>query len=108
PAGLYARQALRKLGLWESLEREQKVISGDDVRSALAYVERGEAEAGVVYATDARIAAVRVAGAFDPATHDAIRYPLVLLKAGQGNDAGRRFYEFLLSPRAAEVFRRHG
>src|SRR5947209_7605303 len=55
PAGKYARQALEKLGLWDDLERQRKVISGEDVRVALAYVERGEAEGGIVYATDVRV-----------------------------------------------------
>jgi len=109
PAGKYARQALEKLGLWDDLERQKKVVSGEDVRVALAYVERGEAEAGIVYATDARITdKVRQVYAFDPSTHDPVRYPLVLLKAGREKEGARKFYEFLQSSRAAKVFERHG
>jgi len=109
PAGKYARQALKKLGLWKDLERQKKVLSGEDVRVALAYVERGEADAGIVYATDARITdKVRQIYKFDPSTHDPICYPLVLLKGGSEKESAHKFYEFLRSSQAAEVFRKHG
>ncbi len=107
PAGMYARQALGKLGLWGELEG--KVVSGESVRVTLAFVERGEAEAGVVYATDAKISdRVEQVFEFDAATHEPIRYPLVLLKAAEGHPAARPFYDYLQSPRAAEVFRKYG
>ena len=107
PAGVYGRQALKKLGLWDALEK--KLVPADDVRQALAYVARGEAEAGIVYATDARVTGrVRQVYEFSPSVHDPIRYPLVLLKAGREKESARRFYEFLQSPRAAAVFKEHG
>jgi molybdate transport system substrate-binding protein len=109
PAGKYGRQALKKVGVWDTLEAGRKIVSGDDVRSALAYVERGEAQAGIVYATDARISdRVEVAFEFPENSHDPIRYPLVLLKAGRDNEAAGKFYDFLRSARAAEVFRKYG
>jgi molybdate transport system substrate-binding protein len=107
PAGIYARQALKSLGLWERIEA--RVVSGDNVRVTLTYVERGEAEAGIVYATDARVSdAVENVCTFAAKTHDPIRYPLVLLKAGAGHAAARRFYDFLRSEAAADVFRKYG
>jgi molybdate transport system substrate-binding protein len=107
PAGLYARQALRKLGLWGELEK--KVVSGENVRLTLAFVERGEVEAGIVYATDAKITGrVEQVHEFDPGTHELIRYPLVLLRAGQDHPAARRLYDYLRTPGAAEVFRKYG
>jgi molybdate transport system substrate-binding protein len=79
------------------------------VRVTLTYVERGEAEAGLVYATDASITdKVEVVYTFDAGTHDPIRYPLVLLKTGAAHPAPRRFYEFLGTPGAAEVFKKYG
>jgi molybdate transport system substrate-binding protein len=109
PAGIYAQQALTRLKLWDDLEAAKKVVTGENVRVTLAYVERGEAEAGVVYGTDARITdQVETAYTFDAATHEPIVYPVVLLKAGATNEAARRFYEDLRSLRAAEVFRKHG
>lgn len=109
PAGIYAREALDKLGLWEQLEKSGRVVSGEDVRMTLAFVERGEVEAGVVYATDAAISTkVAVTHTFDSSLHAPIRYPLVLLRGGETNPAARAFHEYLLSEEAATVFRRYG
>jgi len=109
PAGIYGRQALKKLGLLDGLEKSNKIVSGEDVRGALTFVERGEAEAGIVYDTDARITGkVEVAYTFDASTHDPIRYPLVLLKTGQEKEAARKFFTFMQSAAAAKVFEKHG
>lgn len=107
PAGAYAREALRKLGLWNRLER--KIVPAGDVRQALLYVERNEAGAAIVYATDARLAEdIRVVYEFDPSLTGPIRYPLVLLKTGAGQPVARRLFEYLSSPQARQTFQRHG
>jgi len=107
PAGVYARQALEKLNLWEKLG--SKVAGAADVRQALKFVETGAAEAGIVYRSDAQgDKKVRIALALDPKLSQPIRYPLVLLKRGADNKAAVAFYEFLRSPPAAAVFRRYG
>jgi molybdate transport system substrate-binding protein len=109
PAGIYARQALGKLGLWNALEKEKKVVSGENVRVTLMYVERGEADAGVVYATDAKLTnKVEQVFTFDPSTHEPIRYPLVLLKERPRTRDGQAFFDFLQSPAAAAIFRKYG
>jgi molybdate transport system substrate-binding protein len=109
PAGIYARQALKNLKLWDLLSAGKKIISADNVRVALTYVERGEAEAGIVYATDARISGqVDLVYSFQPETHDPIRYPLVLLKAGGASLSARAFFDYLQSPRAGDIFAKHG
>ncbi|MCI0639489.1 MAG: molybdate ABC transporter substrate-binding protein [Gemmataceae bacterium] len=109
PAGIYARQALHKLNLLEPLEKAKKVAAGDNVRVTLTYLERGETEAGIVYATDARISdKVEVVHVFDPSLHDPISYPLVLLGHGAKNAAARKFFEFLQSPASTALFTRHG
>src|SRR5262249_37009600 len=109
PAGIYGRQALKKLDLLDTLEKEKKIVAGDDVRVTLTYVERGEAEAGVVYDTDAKITdKVEVVHTFASATHDPIRYPLVLLKAGQKKESARKLFEFLQSSAAEKIFENHG
>ncbi|MGO9994455.1 MAG: molybdate ABC transporter substrate-binding protein [Steroidobacteraceae bacterium] len=53
PVGHYAREALTKLGVWNDVEK--RLVRADSVRSALAFVDRGEAALGIVYATDAEI-----------------------------------------------------
>jgi len=107
PAGMYAKQALENLGLWQKLE--DKLAPGADVRRALSFVETGAAEAGIVYATDAaRSESVRVAVELDPSLTDPICYPLALLKQAADKPAARAFYRYLTSAEAAEVFRRRG
>jgi molybdate transport system substrate-binding protein len=109
PAGIYGRQALRKLGLLESLEKGKKIVAGDDVRATLTYVEQAEAEAGIVYDTDAKITSkVEIVHTFSDTTHDPIRYPLVLLRAGHQKEEARKFFTFLQSPVATRVLERHG
>jgi molybdate transport system substrate-binding protein len=107
PAGKYAKQALTKLGLWEKLQK--KVVPGADVRQALAYVETAAAEAGIVYATDARISRkVRVAAEIPAGLTEPVRYPALLLKRAEGNAKAVSFYEYLGSPEAKKVFEDRG
>jgi molybdate transport system substrate-binding protein len=107
PAGVYAKQALSKLGLWEQLK--SKVVPGADVRQALSHVETGAAEAGIVYATDAAISTgVRVVIQLSPELTEPIRYPALLLREGQGNPAAVSLFEHLTSPAAAGLFQKHG
>jgi molybdate transport system substrate-binding protein len=109
PAGRHAAEALRSLGLDRLLLEEKKVARGQDARVALGYVERGEAEAGIVYSTDARASrAVEVVYTFDPGSHGKIVYVLALLEAAAENPAARRFHDSLSSKRAGEVFEKHG
>jgi molybdate transport system substrate-binding protein len=109
PAGIYAEQALRDLGLYDMLVGANKIIRGQDVRGALGYVARGEAEAGIVYDTDARSEAnVIVVDRFDPKSYDSIVYPLVLIKREQPSAAARKLYEYFRSAEAAVVFEKFG
>ncbi|MFV2066520.1 MAG: molybdate ABC transporter substrate-binding protein [Pirellulales bacterium] len=109
PAGIYADQALRALGLDERLLNENKIVRGQDVRVTLSYVERGEVDAGIVYATDARITQyVDVVYVFQDATHDPIIYPAMLLDESKGKPSARRFYEYLRSADAKAVFEKYG
>jgi molybdate transport system substrate-binding protein len=107
PAGEYARQALKKAGVWERLR--ERVVSGNDVRGALAFVEQGEVDAGIVYQTDA-VASQRVKIVLNipEQLHQPIRYPLVLLRQQNSRPEARRFFDFLGWEQAAEVFRQAG
>lgn len=106
PVGLYAEQALRRLGLWDTLA--PRLAGTEDVRAALLLVERGEAPAGIVYATDAAVSArVTVAGTFPADSHDAIVYPFAVTAAGDSPDA-RALLAFLAGPQARAVFARRG
>lgn len=106
PAGIYARQALAWLGVWDAVGR--RAARARDVRGALMLVERGEAAAGIVYATDARISRkIRVAGRIPPASHPPITYTAALVQ-GRDSEAARAFYTFLASRTALGIFARHG
>jgi molybdate transport system substrate-binding protein len=106
PVGIYAQQALKKLGLWEAVA--PRLARAADVRSALLLVERGEAPAGIVYATDAAASkAVMVAGTFPANTHDPITYPFALTKIGDTPEA-RALLTFLSGPQARVIFTRRG
>lgn len=105
PAGRYAEAALRSLGAWAQVAA--RLLPAENVRVALAYVARGEAPLGVVYATDARIEPrVRVAGVFAADTHPPIVYPVALVRGAQ--PAAKVFLAFLASARAAAVLRALG
>ena len=105
PAGIYARQHLERESLWPSLE--PKMIPTDNVRAALYAVEGGNADAAIVYATDAR-ASKRVRVAYVIANGPPISYPAAVT-AGAENEAGaRHFLEYLRSDAAGVIFRRHG
>jgi molybdate transport system substrate-binding protein len=107
PAGRYAREALRKAGVWERVK--DRVVTGANVRITLAYVARGEADAGLVYRTDAASTAdVRTALVVPDDLHQPIRYPLVLIKRDSVRPAARSLYEYLHSDAAAAEFRKAG
>lgn len=106
PAGRYGRAALAALGVWPSVA--ERIARAENVRSALALVERGEAPLGIVYATDARASkAVRVVGLFPGNTHPPIVYPVALLKAGRSADA-EPFRRFLIGREGRAIFAAHG
>lgn len=106
PAGIYAKQALTALGVWDQVAT--KIAGTDSVRSALALVTRGQAPLGIVYGTDAQTEpGVQVVGVFPEASHDPIRYPAALLTASTSPDAAS-FSRFLQSAKGKAIFRRFG
>lgn len=110
PAGIYGRQALKHQHWLEKLEQQEQLVIGNNVRETLAYVERGEAELGIVYATDAMISKnVKVVHTFAADSHDPIVYPLALVKSeADHGDVARQFFEYLQSDHAKNVFENYG
>src|SRR5215468_8831971 len=106
PAGRYGKASLDKLNLWSSVE--SSVVRAKDVRATLAFVERGEAAAGIVYATDAMVSKkVRIVDEFPESSHPKIVYPIALI-AGKDDAAARAFYDYLNGPKARGVFLDYG
>jgi molybdenum ABC transporter molybdate-binding protein len=107
PAGLYAMQTLKSLELYEKLT--PKLVMGQNVRQVLSYVVRGEADAGLVYATDAKAAgdSVKLAAVADESSHEPIVYPAIIIKAGN-RQAAQDFLNYLTGSKAQAVFAAHG
>ncbi|MDT0574899.1 molybdate ABC transporter substrate-binding protein [Croceicoccus sp. F390] len=106
PAGRYGRSAMMSLDLWDHLR--DRLAVAENVRAALAMVERGSATLGVVYATDATASdKVQVVARFNPADHPPIRYPVAVLAASSHTDADA-FRAFLDSDAARRILRQHG
>ena len=107
PAGIYAKSCLEKLNLWSAVA--PKVVPTDNVRAALAAVESGNVEAGMVYKTDAAISKkVRVAYEVPAGDAPEIRYPVAVLKDSNDPEAAKRFLRHLDSEAAGRVFRKFG
>lgn len=106
PAGRYGKAALTRLGVWPALA--SRVARAENVRAALALVERGEAPFGIVYATDARASAkVRIQGVFPPSSHAPITYPIATLRRSTHPEA-EAFRRFLISREGKAIFARRG
>lgn len=107
PAGIYARQYLTQLGLWDSIQ--PKVVPVENVRAALAAVESGNVDAAIVYKTDALISS-RVRIGFEVPHDDGPRivYPACALRSTRHPEAALKFLQHLQSPSAGQVFARYG
>jgi molybdate transport system substrate-binding protein len=105
PVGRYARAALTNLGVWSEIANH--IVPAEDVRSALAFVARGETPLGIVYETDAMVEKkVRIVDSFPEESHAPITYPVALIataKPGAG-----RFVAYLKGPAARAVFAHYG
>lgn len=105
PAGVYAKQALASLGLWD--EVAERVIGASDVRAALRLVEAGEAQAGIVYATDVRLTpGVQVAHRLPESSHDPIVYEAAVVR-GRGVEA-RDLLRFMSHGQSLAILRAAG
>jgi molybdate transport system substrate-binding protein len=105
PVGKYAQAALTKLGVWDQLTG--KLVRAENVRAALAFVDRGEAPLGIVYQTDAQAdPGVRVVDVFPEDSHPPITYPVALTVNAQ--PAAAKYVAFLESAAAAKIFRQYG
>lgn len=107
PAGTYAKAYLTKIGCWAAVE--SKLVPCENVRAVLAVVESGNADAGIVYKTDAAISKkVNVAYEVPAADGPKIVYPIALVKDSPQPDAAKKFLAWLASESSAGVFRGFG
>lgn len=107
PAGKYGQEALTSMKLWDTLQN--KLVQGKDVKQVLAYVETGNAEAGLVYNSDAQVSnKVKIASIAQKDTHKPIVYPAALISTTKNVSETEGFLKFLQSEEAMKVFIKYG
>jgi molybdate transport system substrate-binding protein len=107
PAGQYATEVLKNLGVLEQVQ--SKFVLGSSVKSVLASVETGDADAGIVYMTDAKSSdKVVIAAIADEFLHSSIVYPIAILKSSQAIEASQDYLKFLQSQSIQAVFEKYG
>jgi molybdate transport system substrate-binding protein len=107
PAGRYAEQALKHLYLWK--DAQGRLVETQDVRAALALVERGEVDAGIVYGSDALLSEkVRIVARLPAESHDPIIYVGAVVKSSRRASEAKAFLDFLTGPKGKEIFTGYG
>jgi molybdate transport system substrate-binding protein len=105
PVGKYAHAALEKLGVWDGVS--SRIVRAENVRSALAFVARGEAPLGIVYRTDALAEKrVRIVDVFPQDSYPPVTYPIALTKGA--SPEAQRFEDFVTSAAARPIFLKYG
>jgi molybdate transport system substrate-binding protein len=107
PAGQYAEEVLKNLGLLQQVR--PKLVLANNVRQVLAFVESGNAQAGIVYATDAAISQrVKQVAVAPENLHSPIIYPVAVLKSSKNPAIAMDYVQFLSSDRARAIFQKYG
>lgn len=107
PAGQYAQEMFENLDIWEQIQ--PKLVYAKNVRSVLNYVDGGDADAGLVYHTDALLLEKgKIIGDAPADSYTAVHYPSAIMKAAPQPEAAADFYAFLASDQAKEIFEKYG
>ncbi|MBP1622871.1 MAG: molybdenum transporter, periplasmic molybdate-binding protein [Acidobacteria bacterium] len=108
PAGQYAREALMSLKLWDRLQ--SRLVLAENVRQVLDYVVRGEAEAGIVYASDIAAAhgQISVAARAPASSHGPVFYPIAVVRDTSSRDNAKRFVDLTLSREGQAILVKYG
>jgi len=107
PVGKYSEEILTSLKILNPVKA--KAVYAKDVRQVLNYVVAGNADAGIVYITDAKSSDQVKIGAIAPEnSHSPVIYPIAVLKSSKNVDAAKDFVQFLFSDRAKTVFEKQG
>ncbi|WP_242040858.1 molybdate ABC transporter substrate-binding protein [Coleofasciculus sp. FACHB-1120] len=109
PAGEYAKMALEKENLYTKLEKEKKLVFGDNVRQVLTYVEQGNVDAALVYATDAAISkTVKVISRISLESTQPISYWIAVVKQSQNSQQAKEFINFVTSYKGQQILQKYG
>jgi molybdate transport system substrate-binding protein len=110
PAGAYAKETLASMKRFDAQEKSGKLVTTENVAQVLAFVRRGEAEAGIVYATDAATAGamVTVVATAEATTHSPIEYVGVTVSASKKKDAAAKIQQALVGEKVQGVMKGFG
>jgi molybdate transport system substrate-binding protein len=107
PAGQYANEVLTYFKILDKVQ--PKTVLGNDVREVLTWVETGNADAGIVYATDAKISnKVKVVATASENSHKPVLYPVAAIKDSKNIEAAKEFIQFLSGDKAKAIFEKYG
>ena len=107
PVGQYSEEILASLNLIDAVKA--KAVYGSDVRQVLSWIETGEADCGIVYATDAAISdKVKVVAVAPEGSHKPVIYPAAVIKSSKQLDAAKKFLDFTASAEARKIFEHYG
>lgn len=107
PVGQYSEEVFTKMGILDAVKA--KAVYGSDVRQVLSWVETGDADCGVVYATDAAVSdKVKVAAKAPEGTHKPIIYPAAVLKDSKAMDTAKDFLAFVSNDDNKKLFEKYG
>ena len=107
PVGQYTEEVLKKLGILDQVKA--KAVYGSDVRQVLSWTETGDADCGVVYATDAAVSdKVKVAAKAPAGSHKPVIYPAAVIKGTKHPDEAKDFLAFTSSDAAKKTFEKYG
>lgn len=105
PYGLAAKEALEASGLWERLR--DRLVYGENVRQALQFVETGDAQAGIVALSIARVKGVTTTD-ISPELYNPIYQSAAVVKKTSNEKAARRFLDYVAGPRGRAVLNKYG
>lgn len=109
PAGSYAKAALESKQLYAQLQQENKLVFAENVRQVLTYVEQGNVDAGIVYATDATFGNnIRVALKLSPDLITPIRYPIAVTSQSSHPELAKAFITFVIRPESQTILQKYG
>lgn len=107
PIGQYSEEILKNFGILDTVK--EKSVYGSDVRQVLAWVESGEADCGIVYATDAKISdKIKIISVAPKNFHTPAIYPAAIVKNSKNIDSAKKFLDFLSTDNAKKIFEKYG
>jgi len=107
PVGQYGEEVLKKLDIVDLVD--SKIVYAKDVKEVLAWVETGNADAGIVYETDTKVSdKVKLVARAPQGSHRPVYYPAAVLKESRNQESAKNFVNFLYSSKAKPIFEKYG